>query len=347
MRFGLFGGARTKPGTAYGDSHAYRDFIDYVLEAEALGFSSVFLVEHHFTGVGQVSASMTLLSYLAARTKTLRLGTAVVVLPWHNPVLLAEQAATLDLLSDGRFDFGVGKGYRKNEFAGFCVPMEEAGERFEEALEVLRKAWTSNGRFSHHGKRWHFENVVVEPAPVQRPHPPIWMAAGTADSIRRAARQGFNLLLDQIGSIDLTVQRVAVYRSELEQMGLPWDAARVGVTRGLHMALTAEERARVISARSEMLTRIKDLARPLNPGDKPDPGSFADGNLAAEDAALIGTPEEIVARLKRLEAGGVENVLLVDPSASCEALRVFAREVMPEFRSSAPAAGAASAALPR
>ena len=114
MRFGLFGGARARGGPA-GDSSAYHDFINYVVEAEKLGFSSVFLVEHHFTGFGQVSASMSLLAYLAARTERIRLGTAVVVLPWHNPILVAEQAATLDLLSNGRLDFGVGKGYRSYE----------------------------------------------------------------------------------------------------------------------------------------------------------------------------------------------------------------------------------------
>ena len=96
MKFGLFGGARAKGGPA-GDSYAYHDFVNYVVEAERLGFSSVFLVEHHFTGFGQVSASMSLLAYLAARTERIRLGTAVVVLPWHNPILVAEQAATLDL----------------------------------------------------------------------------------------------------------------------------------------------------------------------------------------------------------------------------------------------------------
>src|ERR1700690_107723 len=156
MKFGLFGGARARGGPA-GDSEGYHDFIRYVVAAEELGFASVFLVEHHFTGFGQVSASLNLLSYLAARTYRIRLGTAVVVLPWHNPVLVAEQAATLDLLSNGRLDFGVGKGYRDYEFAGFCVPPNEATERFDEAMDVIRKAWVSGGgRFSHHGKRWNF-----------------------------------------------------------------------------------------------------------------------------------------------------------------------------------------------
>src|SRR5882672_7963063 len=148
MQFGLFGSAQAKrpePGTELTDSsQGFRDWVDNNVEAEALGFHSTFVVEHHFTGFGQVSASLNLLTWIGAHTKTLRLGTAVLVLPWHNPVLLAEQASTLDLLSGGRFDFGIGKGYRYNEFSGFCVPMEEAEPRFDEVLEVMIKAWTSD-----------------------------------------------------------------------------------------------------------------------------------------------------------------------------------------------------------
>src|SRR5258708_2299732 len=125
MKFGLFGGARARGGPA-GDSEGYHHFINYVIEAERFGFSSVFLVEHHFTGFGQVSASLNLLSYLAARTERIRLGTAVVVLPWHNPVLVAEAAPTLHLLSTGRLDFGVGEGYRRYAFSGSCIPQEES-----------------------------------------------------------------------------------------------------------------------------------------------------------------------------------------------------------------------------
>src|SRR5438874_9952629 len=147
MRFGLFGGARTDPGEQASDSRIYDDYIDYIYEAEALGFHSVFLVEHHFTGFGQISATLNFLTYLAAKTTPLRLGTAVLVLPWHNPALLAEQAATLDLLSNGRFDFGIGKGYRWGEFHGFCMAMGEAEERYRETVAFLKKAWTSPGRF--------------------------------------------------------------------------------------------------------------------------------------------------------------------------------------------------------
>ena len=126
MQFGLFGSAAARRPTSadpgeFDSSEGFRDFIDTNVEAEWLGFRSTFVVEHHFTGYGQVSATLNLLTWLGARTTRLRLGTAVIVLPWHNPVLLAEQAATLDLLSGGRLDFGVGSGYRYNEFAGFRV----------------------------------------------------------------------------------------------------------------------------------------------------------------------------------------------------------------------------------
>src|SRR5580765_7007444 len=155
MKFGLFGSAQAKRGGPDMDSgQGFRDYIEYCIEAEALGYSSTFAVEHHFTGFGQVSATINLLTWVAAKTKTLRLGTAVMVLPWHNPVLLAEQAATLDLLSGGRFDFGIGKGYRHNEFAGFRIPIEEAEARFDECFEVMTQAWTSRERFSQRGRFW-------------------------------------------------------------------------------------------------------------------------------------------------------------------------------------------------
>ena len=147
MQFGLFGGARTKRSAGIEDSQGYESFIDYVVEADRLGFRQLFMVEHHFTGQGQVSASMTLLAYLAAKTQKIRLGTAVVVLPWHNPVLVAEQAATLDLLSGGRFDFGVGKGYRQAEFDGFCIPIAEASTGVARScrMAVMNSAQTDRG----------------------------------------------------------------------------------------------------------------------------------------------------------------------------------------------------------
>lgn len=331
MQFGLFGGARSRGEGPIGDSQGYLDYIAYVQEAEDLGFRSVFVVEHHFTGVGQVSASLGLLSYLAARTQRIRLGTAVVVLPWHNPVLVAEAAATVDLLSNGRLEFGVGKGYRDTEFSGFCVPMDEATERFDEAMEVIRKAWTSQGRFSHHGKRWHYENIVVEPAPTQRPHPPFWLGAGSEELIRRAAREGYNLLLDQIAPCDLTIERVAIFREECQKVGRTYDPTMVGTTRGLQLVRTAAEREQALATRMGMLKNIGTLARGRGAERYTNLKDYSGPPIEFDDAPLLGTPDEIIARLKKLEAGGVEHILLVDPSGSIDTLRTFAKEVMPAF----------------
>src|SRR5229473_6749342 len=222
----------------FDSSEGFRDWIDYNVEAEALGFRSAFLVEHHFTGYGQVSATLNLLTWLGARTSTLRLGTAVIVLPWHNPVLLAEQAATLDLLSGGRLDFGIGKGYRYNEFTGFAIPLEEADARFEEALAIITKAWTSEQRFSHHGCFWTFNDIVVEPPPSQKPHPPFWMAAGSPSSIRRVAERGYNLLLDQFAAFDVIGERIALFKAERAARGRAHDPMGIAVARDMQVADT-------------------------------------------------------------------------------------------------------------
>ena len=327
MQFGLFGGARTKRSIGLEDSQGYQSFIDYVTEADRLGFKQLFMVEHHFTGQGQVSASMTVLAYLAARTQHIRLGTAVVVLPWHNPVLIAEQVATLDLLTGGRVDFGVGKGYRKAEFEGFCIPIDEATARFDEAMEIIRKAWTTEGRFSHRSKHWHYENIVVEPEPLQRPHPPLWLAAGSHDSIRRAAREGYNLLLDQLAQTDQIIQRIAIFREECAKVGRAYDPLMVATARPLQMIHHESERAAAYETRKRVLSVIGDLAR-----DK-----LAD-RVEDDTAPLLGLPDEVIARLKELEAGGATNILLVDPNASVANLRAFAREVMPAFSSERSAA---------
>ncbi|HXX25587.1 MAG TPA: LLM class flavin-dependent oxidoreductase, partial [Pseudolabrys sp.] len=213
MRFGLFCSPKADaPGFAPETGQGFRDYLEFNIEAEALGFHSSFSVEHHFSGWQQASATLMLLMALGQRTSSLRLGTAVIVLPWHNPVLLAEQVATLDLLSNGRFDFGIGKGYRHSEFNGFQIAPEEAEARFEEALDLMTRAFTSRQRFSHKGRFFHFEDIVVEPPPMQQPHPPFWVAAGNPHSIARAAERGFNLILDQYAAPETLGARIAAYK---------------------------------------------------------------------------------------------------------------------------------------
>ena len=328
MRFGLFGSAQAKRGGPpdVDSGVGFRDFVDYNVEAESLGFVSTFLVEHHFTGFGQISATLNLLTFIAARTKTLRLGTAVIVLPWHNPVLLAEQTATLDLLSQGRLDFGIGMGYRYREFAGFAMPMEEASERFDESLEVLLKSWTSEEPWSHHGKYWQFEDVVVEPPTYQKPHPPLWMGAGSAESIKKVAAQGYKLLLDQYASIEEIGERIALFRSEVEKQGRPFDPMSVGVTRSINVVDTPAELQKAYENRIAGRRRIDRLT--MRPDGMNKKRLISDEAICA--GALYGTPDEIAAKLEALRDAGAEYVLL-NSAGGPPSLRRFAHEVRPAF----------------
>jgi alkanesulfonate monooxygenase SsuD/methylene tetrahydromethanopterin reductase-like flavin-dependent oxidoreductase (luciferase family) len=333
MRFGLFGSATARHGGPDVDSgQGYRQFVDYNIEAEALGYHSTFLVEHHFTGFGQVSASLALLTWVAAKTRTLRLGTAVLVLPWHNPVLLAEQAATIDLLSGGRLDFGVGKGYRHAEFSGFCVPIEEADARFKESLDVIRKAWTSKQRFSHHGKYWDFEDIIVEPPTAQKPHPPMWMAAGSPDSIRHVAERGYHLLLDQFASFEAVAERISIFKAEVEKCGRSFDPMEVGVARAYYVAKDDADREAALERRMEAQRRL--AAASSAPGVKNTASimAFSDTREASEESALYGTPDEIAQKLEKLRGLGVEYVLLNGGGGPAhDSLARFARELMPAF----------------
>jgi len=322
----MFGSAQARRGGPNDDSGAgFREFVDRNIEAEALGYHSTFLVEHHFTGFGQVSASLNLLTWIGARTKTLRLGTAVMVLPWHNPVLLAEQIATLDLLSDGRVDAGIGKGYRQREFEGFSVPIEESDARFVECLEVMMKAWTSDTPWSHKGTYWQYDDIVVEPPSVQKPHPKLWMGAGSPRSITQVADYGFDMLLGQYDSFETIVEEVNLFKSLVEAKGEAFDPMRVGVARSVNIVDTKAEYDAAIDARMAGRRRTQNLAQ------RPD---FEDTREIAELGTIYGTPDQVAEKIQDLKDAGIEYILLNCP-AGIETLRRFAKEVMPAFADSA------------
>jgi alkanesulfonate monooxygenase SsuD/methylene tetrahydromethanopterin reductase-like flavin-dependent oxidoreductase (luciferase family) len=341
MQFGLFGSAQANSNDLPAETgQGFRDYLDFNVEAETLGFHSSFLVEHHFTGWNQVSSTLMLLMALAMRTKTLRLGSAVMVLPWHNPVLLAEQAATLDLVSGGRFDFGIGKGYRHSEFKGFAIAPEEAEARFEEAIAVMTRAFVSRARFSHRGRFWHFEDIVVEPPPAQQPHPPFWVAAGSESSIRRAAARGFNLILDQYAGTAQIAERIGIYKTERKAQGFAFDPMQIAVARQLYVAKDEADKEAALARQAVYTQRTVDVSR--TPDGKP--GShvlaYADKQGGTEENALYGTPEDIRAGLEALQQAGAAYVLLTFAGGAAQ-LRRFAREIMPAFAGATPAADAA------
>jgi len=322
MRFGMFGSAQARRGGPDTDSGAgFREFVERNIEAEALGYHSTFLVEHHFTGFGQVSATLNLLTWIGALTSTLRLGTAVTVLPWHNPVLLAEQIATLDLLSEGRVDAGIGKGYRLKEFEGFAMPVEEADARFEECLEVMLKAWTSDSPWSHRGKYWQYDNVVVEPPSTQKPHPQLWMGAGSPRSVKQVAQLGFNMLLGQYDSFDMIVDEIAMYKSEVESLGRTFDPLSVAVARSVNIVNSNADYEEAMNNRMAARRRTQEHALQ---------SSFQDTREATEAGTIYGSLEHVTKEIQTLRDVGIEYVLLNCP-AGISTLRRFAKDVIPSF----------------
>jgi alkanesulfonate monooxygenase SsuD/methylene tetrahydromethanopterin reductase-like flavin-dependent oxidoreductase (luciferase family) len=333
MRFGIFGSAQANSGDLGPETgQGFRDYLDYCVEAEALGFHSSFLVEHHFTGWNQVSATLMLQTALAMRTTRLRLGTAVIVLPWHNPVLLAEQATTLDQISGGRLDFGIGRGYRHSEFHGFAIAPEEADARFVESVDVMKRAFTSRERFSHRGRFWQFDDIVVEPPPSQQPHPPFWVAAASEASILRAARNGFNLILDQYASPQEHGARIALYRAEREAAGHGFDPLQVAVARQLYVAKNRAEAEAALERAAKYTWRTVEVSR--MPGEKL-AGShvlnYAGTAGGTEAHALYGTPDELCAKIEALRRAGAQYLLMTAVSGGQEQLRRFARDIMPAF----------------
>ena len=334
MKFGLFGGPQSKAnGSIAENGLGYLEYGKYVIEAERLGYSSVWLFEHHFSGFGQPSSSLNLLCYFAGITKEIRLGSAVVVLPWHNPILLAEQIGTLDVVSNGRYDLGVGRGYRTNEFHGFGIDAENAGDIYRESMDIILRAWHEKERWSYKSDRWEFNDIIVEPSPIQKPHPPLWQGAGSPESIRRAAQQGYSLLLDQILSFDQIKEKIEIYQNEIEKLGKIFDPYSIGVTRGLMFAENSKEREEAHGVRNQFISRVKSLSSGNNSQSATfNPvGQVSNEVEMSENGAIIGDKKEMIQRVEKLYQSGVRNILLHDLTGSTAALKEFALEVVPKF----------------
>src|SRR5438552_17114219 len=174
------------------------EFVDHILDealyADALGMHSAWIGEHHFSTLGVLSCPYLVLANVAGRTRHIRLAPAVTVLPLHHPIRVAEQWATLDLLSGGRVDFAAGRGYDRREYLPLKVSFEDNQAIFEEGMDVVRRLWSSVGPISHHGKYYQFDDVAITPKPVQRPLP-AYIASFSQPSIELAGRLGCGLIV--------------------------------------------------------------------------------------------------------------------------------------------------------
>jgi alkanesulfonate monooxygenase SsuD/methylene tetrahydromethanopterin reductase-like flavin-dependent oxidoreductase (luciferase family) len=288
--------------------------------ADKLGMHSVWIGEHHFSTLGVLSCPDLVLSYVAASTKHIRLAPAVTVLPLHHPIRVAEQWATLDLLSGGRVDFAAGRGYDRREYLPFKAPFEDNSAMFAEGLEVVHRLWTSAGPISHKGKYYAFDDVAITPQPIQRPIP-TYVASFSRPSIELAARLGMGLVVAPFAvamAFGGLAQTARVYEDACAAAGTA--PKRKICSYFTHFADTpAQERA----ARERQISYFKDCVVAALPGDpKTAPPTYRYfvgmvENLLkmkpedlTENSVLLGSPARIIDTLKKAEAAGFDEVIL-------------------------------------
>ena len=193
MNFGFLTECYVKEGKSH--AQAFADTFEQVDQAEALGMDSVWMVEQHFRPWASILPSpMLMASAIAMRTQRMRIGLAVQVLPLSNPLRSAEEACMMDQISQGRFDYGVGRSGITKFYNGYNVPYDESRERFDESLDIIMTAF-NNETFSYEGQFYSFQDVTVAPAPVQQPHPPVWVATAAPESFPALGKRGFPILL--------------------------------------------------------------------------------------------------------------------------------------------------------
>ena len=196
MKLSIFSMPTWDPSMGISQGEFMQSLVDHLASAENLGFETIWVNEHHFDPLGGMAPALSpILAALSSRTRLAWLGTSTVLLPLHHPLQVAEELAMVDLLSGGRLEFGVGRGFVAHDYDVLDVPLEEARERFVEALEVILKAWTGEP-FSHDGRFYQFQDLLLWPQPEQRPHPPVWIACtSNPESFQWTGVQGYKLLI--------------------------------------------------------------------------------------------------------------------------------------------------------
>lgn len=350
MKFGLFYLPTYLKEARDADTH-FDNIVEQVMFAEKVGFDYVWMVEHHFVRHGGlVSSNYSFLSYLAARTKNIRLGTGATVLPLNDPIRVAEMGATLDQLSNGRFDLGIGRGFLRDEFDAFGVPMAESRERVEEGIELVKQAWTQptvtyDGRF-----RPPIAGLPVLPPPRQKPHPPIWVACFLSpESFEWTAKEGYQLLYVAY-HVDppLAKERIGWYLNALPKYGRK--ASDHEVCCCYHAFFQEkDDPAALQKIVGQPMQEYSDAGSEAAKRP-PDPTAYK-GYTAREDyhkqsgfdvyfpnRVLMGGPERVLDRIRQMRDAGITQVsLIVDYGSLAQkdimhSLEVFARDVLPKAR---------------
>jgi len=352
MKFSTFQLVHRPEGSTH--EQVYARELAVVEAAEELGFHGVWLAEHHFRNYGICPNIMTFAAFVAARTKRVRIGSAIVVLPLHHPIRAAEEAAFVDVLSSGRLDYGFGRGYQSVEFNGFGLSLEEARARTDEALDILVQAWTQD-RVEHAGRFHRIDSVAIYPKPVQKPHPPLFVAAVSPETVEHYARRGVPFLAEGLATFGRLRRAAEVYRRVAAEHGFDPDAGAIGAMRSVCIAETAAEaleRAAAMSALDPAF--INQQSAPVDRQGRFVKGyefwekRYLSGNAAIsldfyrENIVIAGDPARIVEQIRQLERFGFKQILCNfghEPEVVQRSMRLFAREVMPHFRAREALAG--------
>jgi alkanesulfonate monooxygenase SsuD/methylene tetrahydromethanopterin reductase-like flavin-dependent oxidoreductase (luciferase family) len=315
----------------------------------------VWLTEHHFIDYGLSVDPATLASAIASRTSRVRIGLAAAILPFHDPIRLAEQLALVDIISGGRLDVGVGRGNRPSEFTGYRIPQVESRERFDEAVQIIQRAWTEEC-FAYHGRFFQIPEVRVIPKPLQRPHPPLYQVCVSPDSIESTALRGWPMLNSILfGGLEQVVASRDRYVTTLQKAGRsPVEIAalldRWGVSRQIYVA-PSDAQALAEAKDAEMWyqesfrkfvipERIEDSHPTLQPAFRAMAERLSKitwEGLVAETLAF-GSPETVARHIEQMRQIGVGQVLCwmnfggLPEDRVRRSMDLFAREVMPRFR---------------
>jgi alkanesulfonate monooxygenase SsuD/methylene tetrahydromethanopterin reductase-like flavin-dependent oxidoreductase (luciferase family) len=348
MKFGYFtlsdNHYENNPRTA---NELVADIADEAVYAEKLGFNSVWIGEHHFNSLGVLSCPDLVLAHIAARTERIRLAPAVTVLPLHHPIRVAEQWASLDLLSGGRVDFAAGRGYDRREYLPFGVSFEDNQTIFEEGMEVVLKLWQTEERISHRGRHYAFDNIRITPRPIQRPIPSL-IASFSPPSIELAARLGCGVVVAPFAAAMTFggLKQVADhYHERCAKYGTR--PARLMCSYFTHFADTEDEEAAQRARQIRYYRECLIPAFPSDPNNAPPSYRYFVGMVErlrtvrpedlTENAILLGNSARITETLKKVEAAGFDEVILyfnvgLKPHRQVkEEMARFAAEVSPAF----------------
>ena len=318
------------------DVEIYREAIDVAVEVEEAGFDSVWTSEHHFVDDGYMPSQLPVLAAIAARTSRIRLGTGVLLAPMFDPLHLAEDAATVDLISDGRLIIGLGIGWREEEFEGFGVPMRERVSRLEGHLAVLRQAW-SDGLVTGDGRHFRYHGLNVTPKPAQAGGPPIWLGAAAEAAVRRAGRLADGYFAGPASPEGLA-RRMGWVREEALAAGRDPEAISANLYRPTFPWRDGDAWERVRDAAWYMDWKYGDMeaARGSRKRRRPPPMSAEDEDRLRRQT-IAGTPEQVAERiLEYADVLGACGTYVarahfpgLDPSIAAESRRILAEEVLP------------------